>query len=404
MKRKIKDIIIDTDNKIEEINNQAKAAVDEAKRSALESTVDLFAEIGWNNWSAPQLESADQYFRLQKSFSDKMNIESIDYTSKSGQVRGSSVYDINEKGCTCKDFAIRGLPCKHMYFLAYHLANDKEQAPTPQSTEEQDAQIKLDDVSEHVAHADLEGFFISELGVLGCCDLYRKCSEAGHCLAEDEQHTECRYRENLKQGRIFFSKCANDFSQQRYDYIKSFRESLNETEKKAFDEIVLYFRFTKRGCARCFCLLTPEIEKVVSKCELFRLLTPVDLVSRIFDANLISNTRAENFHSKYSKLPAPELKPTIPKPKEETKEEERERKKQNQIINDENLQKWKKFYLSDHDLQNALAKYFLYFETTEYDTEFEEFFRDNYTHAPSEFTQLVFFDPDKPANFREKIV
>jgi len=392
MDTNIFETLADIEKEINEVTKAANAKIAELQKPALKASVQLFAEIGWNNWSAPQLESADQYSRLQKSFSDKMNIESIDYTSKSGQVRSSSVYDINEKGCTCKDFAIRRLPCKHMYFLAFHLANDKDT---------QDLQIKLDEGADKKVDDNLS----SDLGELGCCHLYRKCSEVGHCLVDDEYHKQCGYRKNLEKGQIFFTKNAANFSQERYDYIKSFRESLNENERRAFDEILLYFKKGKRGSRTCFCLSVPEIRIVVTQCKAFEILPPADLVNRIFGANLILNTKAAEFHSKYSKLSAPVLKP-LPAalPQTATEKEKDIRRKEVQRINAENLQTWKKHYCIDHELQNVLADKFLYFKVNEYDFELEEFFIDNYDSLASDSSNLVTLDPDMPQAFKERIV
>ncbi len=393
MNRKIKDVIIETDNKIEEINNQAKAAVDEAKRSALESTVNLFSEIGWGNWSEPQLKNEEQFSRLKKSISDKMKLVNIDRIGKSGLVLGSAMYEVNGKGCTCTDFATRRMPCKHMYFLALNLANDDS---------EQYVQLELQDVaSEKSQTSEL----VLETGILGCCSKFRDCSIAGHCLQTDEYYKQCGYRKNLERGNIFYTEKSHNFSRERYDYIESFRNSLDEGKKSAFDEIVIYFEKTKRGTKTCFCLSSPMIKDIVSKCNVFNIIPVWELVKRVFDASLISNTRAAELHNKYSKLPIPNLLPPPPPlPQTATNTEKSERDKLVKRTNAENLKIWENHYCSDLELQKILLDKFLYFEVTEYSFELNEFFANNLGIIKMQSSELVYFDSKNPIVFREKLV
>ena len=216
------------ESEIKEITKKAKAQIAELQKPALKAAAQLFSEIGWNVWSEEELENPDQFARLQKSFTDKMELISIDHTTKSGQVRSSAVYDVTEKGCTCKDCSIRRLPCKHMYFLAFHLAYDTEV--------DQDLQLKLDETT----NGNKTDTIVSELGVLGCCSLFRDCSKVGHCLHDDDYHKQCGYRKNLESGKVLYTEKANNFSQERYDYIEDFRNSLSEDEKNIFDEIMFY--------------------------------------------------------------------------------------------------------------------------------------------------------------------
>lgn len=382
----------DIESEIKEVTKKAKAKIAELQKPALKASVELFKEAGWDNWSELELENEDQYVRLQKSFTDKMELVSIDYATKSGQVHSSAVYDITGDGCTCRDCSIRRLPCKHMYFLAKHLADGENM--------DQNLQLKLEDTAE----SKESDFIDTKYGTLGCCSFYRDCSRAGHCLQEDDYYKQCAYRNNLENGKAFYTEKADSFSQERYDYIVNFRRSLDEDEKNAFDEIVNYFENTKRGSQNCLCLFSSTISDVVASCNAFEFLTAKELVGRIFEADLISNTRAAELHSKYSKQSAPELKPLIEKlPETASKEDKEKRIKENQKINAQNLKKWKKHYLSDTDLQETLSKLFLFFNKS-YGDELNEFFINNYDDIAKQTDQLVFFDAANPKIFREKMV
>ena len=44
----------------------------------------------------------------------------------------------------------------------------------------------------------------------GCCNSFLQCSDAGHCLFEDDRfYNGCYYRKNLESGKIFYGKNAN---------------------------------------------------------------------------------------------------------------------------------------------------------------------------------------------------
>lgn len=393
METNLKDTFLSVANEIKEITKKAKAQITELQKPALKAAAQLFSDIGWNDWSEDELENPDQYARLQKSFTDKMELISIDHTTKSGQVRSSAVYDVSGKGCTCKDCSVRRLPCKHMYFLAFHLAYDTEV--------DQDLQLKLDEPT----NGKKTDSAVSEFEVLGCCSLFRDCSKAGHCLHDDDYHKQCGYRKNLESGNAFYTEKASNFSQERYDYIEGFRNSLIEDEKCIFDAIMFYFESTKRGCQTCFCLSSPEIKDIISRCHAFEMLQPKELITRIFDSDLILCKKAAELHSKYSKLPAPELKPLPPLlPKTATKKEQEERQKAMKQINAENLKIWKHHFLYDFELQEILAKEFVYFKKTDYSFELGEFFIKNYDIIAKESAYFVFFDPAMPKVFRDKIV
>lgn len=388
-----KKLFHDIESEIKEVNKRAKAKIVELQKPALAASVELFKEIGWDNWSEQELESEDQYARLQKSFTDKMELVSINHTTKSGQVHSSAVYDVTGEGCTCRDCSIRRLPCKHMYFLAKHLADG--------DNIDQDLQLKLEDTSENKE----SDFIDTNYGTLGCCSLYRDCSRAGHCLQEDDYYKQCAYRKNLENGKVFYTEKADVFSQERYDYIADFRRSLNEDEKNAFDEIMNYFENIKRGSQNCLCLNSPMIAHIIEKCSAFELMSTRDLVIRLFESDLISNKKAAELHEQYSNLPAPKLDslpPLLPKDAPKKEQEERQNKLKERLT--KNLKAWENHFLSDPDLQKALSKLFLFFKKSEYSFELGEFFIKNYDNIAKQNDRLVFFDAANPKVFREKIV
>ena len=67
-----------------------------------------------------ELHSIDQIKRFEKSTGKKIKPISLDLKSQSAKFEGSdgSIYDTTLSGCTCVDYAMHQLPCKHMYKLA----------------------------------------------------------------------------------------------------------------------------------------------------------------------------------------------------------------------------------------------------------------------------------------------
>lgn len=91
--------------------------------------------IGWNNWTHDQLISDGQYNRFAKAVSGKgMKLKSIDAATSSGCIVGSSEYSVSESDCTCSDFSMRHLPCKHIYFLLLRLLENRTAEQIPLST------------------------------------------------------------------------------------------------------------------------------------------------------------------------------------------------------------------------------------------------------------------------------
>lgn len=79
------------------------------------------------------------------------------------------------------------------------------------------AQIPLmtDEASVAVVHEMLrellqECFNRQNVEAFGCCNDHVRCSDAGHCLHEDDKfYLGCIYRKNLEEGRIFYGKNRN---------------------------------------------------------------------------------------------------------------------------------------------------------------------------------------------------
>lgn len=117
----IRSTMWDSEKKIKDVQKQADAEIKELHKAVLLKSVELFRSLGWNQWGEHQLMEDGQFPKVQKALKDRMQFVSIDYELQRGRVQGSSVYEVNGSGCTCKDFAIKGLPCKHMYFLAVQL-------------------------------------------------------------------------------------------------------------------------------------------------------------------------------------------------------------------------------------------------------------------------------------------
>lgn len=57
--------------------------------------------------------------------------------------------------------------------------------------------------------ADIKDYLLTYPSDFGCCDLYEKCSDAGHCLMKDQDMAAgCYYKRNLMSGRVFYGSRA----------------------------------------------------------------------------------------------------------------------------------------------------------------------------------------------------
>lgn len=112
------DFLKNTEIEIEKIHDEENRRVANEQRKCLQSVASEFRRHGWNKWTDEQLLAVGQYDRLIRAAKDKgMKLQSIDFEKCSGTVRGSALYTVSGDGCDCSDFAMRKLPCKHMYFL-----------------------------------------------------------------------------------------------------------------------------------------------------------------------------------------------------------------------------------------------------------------------------------------------
>ncbi len=74
-------------------------------------------------WNASIHSDSEQIKRQKSAITAKLTPVSIDPVLCSGNFKGSrsSAYSTTLNSCTCVDFSRRGLPCKHIYRLAYEL-------------------------------------------------------------------------------------------------------------------------------------------------------------------------------------------------------------------------------------------------------------------------------------------
>lgn len=66
----------------------------------------------------------EQIKRISKASDPKCAPQSIDYENRAGIFKGSGKkpYETTENTCTCRDYFVRRLPCKHIYRLRMELA------------------------------------------------------------------------------------------------------------------------------------------------------------------------------------------------------------------------------------------------------------------------------------------
>lgn len=107
-------------NKVTQYNIQAFLADNTAKD---------FAKIpGWDKWTADKHLMVGQEERQKRAlYSQTMRIINFDPTTGQALVHGESGqdYEVSGKGCSCKDFRVRKLPCKHMYFVSFNINDEK---------------------------------------------------------------------------------------------------------------------------------------------------------------------------------------------------------------------------------------------------------------------------------------
>lgn len=89
-----------------------------------------------NKWDESVHNTPDQIKRRESAKSPDMQILSLDVKAKSGNIksRSGSVYQVTTESCSCKDFKMRKLPCKHMYMLDLALEKELSQVADQKKT------------------------------------------------------------------------------------------------------------------------------------------------------------------------------------------------------------------------------------------------------------------------------
>ena len=116
---------------LSEITDSAIAKMTPSERNRLQNDVynhiaemmtEDFRKIGWTNWNPDIHATPEQLDRIKRASDSYNGIQLRKYSpnTTTGIIRGSSckIYLTCGNGCSCPDFRKRGLPCKHMYFIA----------------------------------------------------------------------------------------------------------------------------------------------------------------------------------------------------------------------------------------------------------------------------------------------
>lgn len=85
-------------------------------------------------------------------------------------------------------------------------------------------------------------------GGISCCSKYRECSAAGQCVNSHLDYSaNCQYRANLKQGKVFYGKNADDFHMSEYRRYLDIIHALGEEERTEFHRLLNYMLMHRRG-------------------------------------------------------------------------------------------------------------------------------------------------------------
>jgi hypothetical protein len=79
--------------------------------------------MSFGNWDTQTHDSVDQLKRICSARKISANKIVVDSSNQTAIVYGSAAtpYNVTLNHCDCGDFAVRGLPCKHIYRLALDL-------------------------------------------------------------------------------------------------------------------------------------------------------------------------------------------------------------------------------------------------------------------------------------------
>lgn len=113
-------LISETHAKIKDIRRNSLSQITETQNLALLQVEQDFAALGWNKWTSEQLITEEQFERLEQSVMDSnLKLAAVDEESGNGIIDDCIAYcKVSGAGCSRADFVFRGLPCKHMYYLA----------------------------------------------------------------------------------------------------------------------------------------------------------------------------------------------------------------------------------------------------------------------------------------------
>jgi len=89
------------------------------KQEILNKIMHDFNVPNWNMWDKSTHFIDGQYERLQRAVTESIEVISYDDDNISATIKGSTgnTYSTNYSACSCPDFQLRKLPCKHMYLL-----------------------------------------------------------------------------------------------------------------------------------------------------------------------------------------------------------------------------------------------------------------------------------------------
>ncbi len=86
--------------------------------------------MDFGKWDSSIHKEVEQLKRISTAMKIKESDIEINSEEQTAKINGSDgVYDVTLDSCTCKDFSIRQLPCKHIYRLASEL-NLVDELPT----------------------------------------------------------------------------------------------------------------------------------------------------------------------------------------------------------------------------------------------------------------------------------
>jgi len=108
---------------VEDTENNVKLFSIEKHNDVISEVHSQFHKYNCTEWDDACYDVEDQYKRLSKAVNDKFIIKSIDCFSMSAEIQGSDIYICSLYKCSCSDFSLRKLPCKHIYRLLIELDN-----------------------------------------------------------------------------------------------------------------------------------------------------------------------------------------------------------------------------------------------------------------------------------------